>query len=97
MPLWFSRFFIKFLLYFLLSNVLWNQQKLNILVLVNCEGFPFLSNGTVSVTSNGSVTMATIECYVGHTLKGSVQIECGKDGMWTTDISAITCGKKMQL
>ena len=48
------------------------------------------SSGGVTVTTNGTVTVATYSCSVGYILNGESTRVCGIDGDWT--FSQPSCG-----
>ena len=49
-------------------------------------------NGTVALSTNGSVTVAVFTCDSGHSLTGSPQLTCKTDELW--DNTEPVCGKK---
>jgi len=63
----------------------------NILFSATCDMQTMPTNGSVSITTNGSVTMATFTCGVGSSMSGSSVAKCLPDGSW--DVIEPICGK----
>ncbi|KAH3840885.1 hypothetical protein DPMN_114343 [Dreissena polymorpha] len=40
----------------------------------------------MSYTTNGTSTSVSIECGTGFTLSGKLELECGADGTWSSQL-----------
>lgn len=49
-------------------------------------------NGMISVTTDGTSTVAEFTCEQGFTVSGSAYVECQPNGTWSFDIQP-SCGK----
>ncbi|XP_052791551.1 LOW QUALITY PROTEIN: uncharacterized protein LOC128225682 [Mya arenaria] len=58
---------------------------------VQCDSFESPAKGTVSVSTDGVVTLLTVTCGSGFTLDGIVELQCGEDGAWTYDVNSFSC------
>ncbi|XP_060562325.1 sushi, von Willebrand factor type A, EGF and pentraxin domain-containing protein 1-like [Ruditapes philippinarum] len=59
----------------------------------SCEKCDLLSvptGGNVTISTDGSVTKASISCMTGYTMSGISTLTCGSDGSW--DIQTPSCG-----
>ena len=56
-----------------------------------CEDLVGPSNGSIVLATNGLVTIATVLCDVGGSLKGTRELTCSDTGIW--DFPAPSCGK----
>ena len=61
------------------------------IVSVVCPELASLDNGTVTLSTNGSVTVAELTCDSGSSISGSHQLTCKTDGLW--DGMEQVCGK----
>ena len=59
---------------------------------MSCPLFGDIENGQVTVTTNGSVTVASFTCDVDYTLSGDNTRTCTTTGTWRG--SAPECGMK---
>jgi len=59
---------------------------------VSCQDFPTVPEGNVTLGTDGSVSMVTIQCGLGSTLQGESHIQCGEEGTWQFS-SLPSCGK----
>jgi len=58
---------------------------------VSCPDLSPIANGTVSVSTNGSYTVATHSCDLGFTLAGRHTLTCADTGTW--EGTQPSCGK----
>ena len=56
-----------------------------------CETLTSLTNGTLSVQTDGVVTRVIYQCDVGFSMVGSQSGECQSDGSW--NFGTPVCGK----
>ena len=55
-----------------------------------CEQLDDVKNGSMIISSNGTITIASFSCQPGTSLNGTGSLECGTTGKWTSNIP--TCG-----
>jgi hypothetical protein len=55
-----------------------------------CELLSVPTGGNVTISTDGSVTKASISCMAGYTMSGISTLTCGSDGTW--DIQTPSCG-----
>ena len=60
------------------------------MVTEKCEDIVSPDEGTLTLTSNGTITRAEITCSVGYSISGSIELTCASDGSWTGDFPS--CG-----
>ena len=53
---------------------------------VTCPPLPEVPSGNLSITTDGSTTMAVYTCVNGYHLEGSAVIACTSDGIWNTSL-----------
>ncbi|XP_053399292.1 CUB and sushi domain-containing protein 3-like [Mercenaria mercenaria] len=59
---------------------------------VGCDSLATPDNSSVVISTDGSITSATVSCFVGTTLYGEPDIECTTSGTWTvSSFSCVTC------
>ncbi|KAH3840535.1 hypothetical protein DPMN_113985, partial [Dreissena polymorpha] len=59
---------------------------------VSCEPLTNVTNGTMLYTTNGTSTSVSIECGTGFTLSGKLELECGADGTWSSQLpQCVSC------
>ena len=54
---------------------------------------PSLTNGSMTISTNGTTTHASFECNVGYTIKGAVRSVCQTNGNW--DVAIPICGNNL--
>ncbi|KAL4230224.1 Sushi [Mactra antiquata] len=58
-----------------------------------CTSLLDIDNGTIVISTNGTVTYAEYNCSIGYTLHGSLSRICSHDGTWTdVDPICVQCG-----
>ena len=57
-----------------------------------CEQLDDVKNGSMVISSNGTITIASFTCQSGTSLNGTGSLECKTTGKWTSNIP--TCGNE---
>ena len=52
----------------------------------SCSTIPNVDYGSVSVTSDGILSVARFACDVGHTLVGERLLTCNASGFWNSSV-----------
>ena len=55
-----------------------------------CEQLDDVKNGSMVISSNGTITTASFSCQHGTSLNGTGSLECETTGKWTSNTP--TCG-----
>ena len=50
---------------------------------VECPSLNDPDNGEIAVSSNGSISIATLSCKSGYSVIGEVTVTCTTDGQWS--------------
>ena len=58
---------------------------------MSCPALSSLSSGEISVTTDGTTSIARFACLEGYQLIGSGIVECTNDGTW--NLSSPVCSK----
>ena len=72
-----------------------NDQENQFILSVSCNKLTSPTNGAVTLTSDGSTTVANFSCSLGYTMTGSSLLTCKADGSW--DFTSPACGKAWRL
>jgi hypothetical protein len=70
-------------MYFKVIFILFNLTE-------KCEDVVTPNDGTIILTSDGTITRAEITCDVGYSITGTVELNCASDGTWSGDMPS--CG-----
>jgi len=57
---------------------------------VSCDTLDVVVGGNISMTTDGSSTVAMVTCEEGFTRSGTGNLTCRSDGTW--DVQLPTCG-----
>ena len=63
----------------------------SLFISVLCPPWNSVQNGSMTVSTNGTVSSTSFGCDTGYSLKGSSAAVCQADGTW--DAVTPTCGK----